>query len=229
MSLMGSWLCLLREFHNCHFRLFLHITSWPVVMALSRWYFRVSQFLRSSLFFSYKLMVYFRNMTSQIITDLQEEARTFLEEKQSLRYWKEIRRENIKSLQEKKKYDQSIPRQEQGCLGGEYHSVGEKNPRQFPLEKCQDSTNGWSGGLGENLDWWKIELDFRRRELELWKEVQEFPGQWINSQKKIAETKDEALTCLHWIPPCKALTVPEILSPFNNLCSPDVTAPSAWC
>lgn len=46
-------------------------------------------------------MVYFRNMTSQIITDLKEKARTFLEEKQSLRKWKEIRRESIKSLREK--------------------------------------------------------------------------------------------------------------------------------
>lgn len=48
-------------------------------------------------------MVYLRNMTSQIITDLQEKARTFSEEKQSPRKWKEIRRENIESLWEKYK------------------------------------------------------------------------------------------------------------------------------
>lgn len=23
---------------------------------------------------------------------------------------------------------------------------------KYPLEKCQNPTNGWSGGLGENLD-----------------------------------------------------------------------------
>lgn len=33
-----------------------------------------------------------------------------------------------------------------------------KNPKQFPLEKCQDPTNGRSTGLGENLDQWKIGL-----------------------------------------------------------------------
>lgn len=99
-------------------------------------------------------------MTSQIITDLQEEARTFLEEKQSLRYWKEIRRENIKSLQEKKNqgYDQSIPRQEQGCLGGEYHSVGKKTPDNSPWRNVKtllmDEVEGWERlWTGGKLGW----------------------------------------------------------------------------
>lgn len=161
MSLMGLWLCPLREFHNCHFRLFLHITSWPVVMALSRWYFRVSQFLRSSLFFSYKLMVYFRNMTSQIITDLQEEARTFLEEKQSLRYWKEIRRENIKSLQEKKKSRDMIRAfQDKNKVAWEEKITlwGKKTPNNSPWRNVKtllmDEVEGWERiWTGGKLGW----------------------------------------------------------------------------
>lgn len=115
-------------------------------MSLSRWYFRVSQFARSSLFFGYKLMVHFKIMASQLITDLQEKAITFLEENQSLKKRKEVRRENNKSLWEKNR-DMIPAFQDKNKVAWEKNITFWKKNRD-PLEQWQDPTNGGSGGLG---------------------------------------------------------------------------------
>ncbi|KGL91539.1 hypothetical protein N301_14893, partial [Charadrius vociferus] len=141
-------------------------------MSLSRWYFRVSQFARSSLFFGYKLMVHFKIMASQLITDLQEKAITLLEENQSPKKCKEVRRKNNKSLWEKSR--DMIP------------AFQDKN--KVPWEKnitlWKKNVTLWSNGKtvlmeevevwGEDLDQWTIRLDLWEKELDLWKENQEF-------------------------------------------------------
>lgn len=140
-------------------------------------------------------MVYFKNMISQLITDLQEKAITLLEEKQSRRKWKEIRRENIKSLWGKKQeYDHSFPRQEQGCLGKEYESL---EKRHDPLEKCQGPTNRWSGGLGRGsrpLENWSGPVEEGTEPLERGTGT---PWRVKTFEENTAKTKDETLTC--WV------------------------------
>uniref|UniRef100_A0A8C3BL42 Uncharacterized protein n=1 Tax=Cairina moschata TaxID=8855 RepID=A0A8C3BL42_CAIMO len=59
-----------------------------------------SQLAKSSVFLGYKLTVYFRNLTSQLITDLQEKVIALLEENQTFRKWKETKVEGLKFLWE---------------------------------------------------------------------------------------------------------------------------------
>ncbi|KFM01021.1 hypothetical protein AS27_07152 [Aptenodytes forsteri] len=143
-------------------------------MSLSRWYFRVSQFTRSSLLFGYKLMVYFKNIARQLITDVQEKVIT-LEENQSLWKWQEIRRENISSLWEKKK-DMITAFQDKNKVAWEKNmTLWKKTMTLWSNVKTllMDEVEVW----GEDLDQWKIGLDLWKKELDLWKEEQEFLGE----------------------------------------------------
>lgn len=91
-------------------------------------------------------MVHFKIMASQLITDLQEKAITFLEENQSLKKRKEVRRENNKSLWEKNR-DMIPAFQDKNKVAWEKNITFWKKNRD-PLEQWQDPTNGGSGGLG---------------------------------------------------------------------------------
>ncbi|KFQ93207.1 hypothetical protein Y956_05212 [Nipponia nippon] len=144
-------------------------------MSLSRWYFRVSQFTRSPLFFGYKLMVYFKNMSRQLITDLQEKVITLLEENQSLQKWKDIRREDIKSLWEKNR-DTITAFQDKNNVAWEKNmTLWKKNMTLWSNVKTllMAEVEVW----GEDLDQWQIGLDLWKKELDLWKDEQEFLGE----------------------------------------------------
>lgn len=109
-------------------------------------------------------MVCFRNMTSQIYKRRQEH------------FWKENRAlgngkrsgEKISSLYGKKTWDAITAFQDKNKVAWGENIIPWENknktkktpkPNQIPLGRCQDPTNGQGGGLGENLDWWKIGLD----------------------------------------------------------------------
>ncbi|KFP13125.1 hypothetical protein Z169_02489, partial [Egretta garzetta] len=143
-------------------------------MSLSRWYFGVSQLARSSLFFCYKLMAYFKNMARQLITDLRENVITLLEENQSLRKWKEVRGEDIKSLWEKN-MNMITAFQDKNKDAWEKNMTLWKETMTLwdnVMTLLMDEVEVW----GEDLGKWKTGLDLWKKELDLWEEEQEFLG-----------------------------------------------------
>ncbi|KFQ01076.1 hypothetical protein N330_08354, partial [Leptosomus discolor] len=112
-----------------------------------------------------------------IITDLQEKVITLVEENQSLRKWKETRRENIKSLWGKNK-DMITDFQEKNTIAWEKNmTLSKKNHDSLEHVNVKtllmDEVDVW----GKDLDQEKIGLYLWKKELDLWKEEQEFLGE----------------------------------------------------
>lgn len=139
--------CLLIWFCYCCYRIWLCITNRPTVMSLSRWYFRFSQLAKSSVFLGYKLTVYFRNLTSQLIADLQEKVIALLEENQTFRKWKETKVEGLKFLWEGNR-DMITAFQDKNMAAWEKNMALWKKKHEL-LGQCQHSTNGWNWSLGK--------------------------------------------------------------------------------
>jgi len=120
-------------------------------------------------------MVYFKTMTSQLITDLQEKIITFLEEKQNLRKWKEIRRENIKSLWPKNRDMITAFQDKNKIAWGKNMTLWKKTMTLWNNVQTllMDEVEVWE----EDLDQWKTGLDLWKEELDLWKEELEFLGE----------------------------------------------------
>lgn len=192
---MGLWFSLFIVFHNCHYRILLHITTWPVVMSLSRWYLRLLELARSSVFLAYTVTVYFKNMTSHLITDLQEKVTALQKENQSFRRWKEITLENLNSFWEGNGDMISDFQDKTKAAWKKNMTLWKKNMTFWNNVNIllKDEEEIW----GKDLVKWKAELDLWKKELDLWGEEQEFLGKWKHSQKKTklywSKIKDEAL------------------------------------
>lgn len=144
-------------------------------MSLSRWYFRFSQLAKSSVFLGYKLTVYFRNLTSQLIADLQEKVIALLEENQTFRKWKETKVEGLKFLWEGNR-DMITAFQDKNMAAWEKNMALWKKNMNFwdnVNTLLMDEIEVWEKDLVQ----WKAGLDLWKKELDLWKEEQEFLGE----------------------------------------------------
>lgn len=143
-------------------------------MSLSRWYLRLLELARSSVFLVYTITVYFKNMASPLITDLQEKVTALQKENQSVRKWKEITLENLKSFWEENG-DMISAFQDKSKAAWEKNMTLWKKTMTFWNSVnilLKDEEEIWGKGLVQ----WKAELDLWKNELDLWEEEQEFLG-----------------------------------------------------